>query len=172
MNKSQLPRFAIVASLFVFGAPALSVNEVWAAADAQPAETKSAPVKRSSPSIAWKKVPVAEQAILAPLESEWSKMPGHQQRKLLGAAKEYPKLSPVEQERFKERLQSWSALTPAQRTAARDKYQSLSSLPPARQQELKARWLQEKSADKTTKQSSDAIVTPAPSTVPTPPSAK
>lgn len=172
MNKSQLPRFAIVASLFVFGTLAVPVNEVWAAADAPQADTKSSPTKRSSPSIAWKKVPAAEQGVLAPLESEWSKMPGHQQRKLLGAAKEYPKLSPVEQERFKERLRSWSALTPAQRTAARDKYQSLSSLPPERQRELKARWLQEKSADPSAKQTPNADVTAAPPTGTTPPSAK
>ena len=161
----------MVASLLIFGALAASINVVWAA-DTPQAETKSPPAKRSSASIAWKKVPAAEQAVLAPLEPEWSKMPGHQQRKLLGAAKEYPKLSSIEQERFKERLRSWSALTPAQRTAARDKYQSLSSLPPERQNELKARWLQEKSAEKSAKQTPDTSVPPAQSPVPTPPSAK
>ncbi len=162
----------MVASLLIFGAPALLINEVWAAADTPQAETKSPPTKRSSPSIAWKKVPATEQGVLAPLESEWSKMPGHQQRKLLGAAKEYPKLSPVEQDRFKDRLRSWSALTPAQRTAARDKYQSLSSLPPERQNELKARWLHEKRAEKSAKQTPDASVPPVPSSGPSPPSAK
>ena len=129
----------------------------------QPSETKAAPTStpsasepkktKATASIAWGRVPSAEQKTLAPLESEWAKLPGTQQRRLLGAAKHYPNLTPVEQERFRERLKAWSALTPEQRSAARDKYKTLTSLPSAKQEEIKARWQHDKQPDKNAKDS-------------------
>ena len=159
---SRYSRLALIAGLFAFGSMAFvgDLGQAYAAADATVVDRKKDTKEKPVSAVAWKKIPAAEKVVLAPLEPEWASLPGHQQRKLLGAAKHYPMLSTVEQERFHERLKSWSSLTPEQRTAARDKYQLLTSLPPEKQQELKARWHQEKTSPATQ---------PAP---PTPASAK
>ena len=167
-RSSNLERLA-AASLFVVltGAVLLFTSTARAAQAPvgahQPSETKAAPTStpsaskpkktKATASIAWGRVPSAEQKTLAPLESEWAKLPGAQQRRLLGAAKHYPNLTPVEQERFRERLTAWSALSPEQRSTARDQYKTLTSLPSAKQAELKARWQNDKKPEKNAKDS-------------------
>ncbi len=159
MTFSRDARLALVAGLFAFGC-LVFFGQANAAPETRAAGISKEATEKAPTAIAWKKVPAAEKSILAPLEPQWSILPGHQQRKLLGAAKHYPKLTPIEQERFQERLRSWSSLTPAQRADARDKYQSLTNLPAEKQQEIKARWQQEKS---------NAATPAAPSSPPPPP---
>lgn len=173
MNSIQ--RLAAAASLFVvlacclllLGSPNAAAQAPIAADGKTDATPPTAPgVTSTIPAegkpvapVVWKRVPDAEKKILAPLEAEWPKLAGAQQRKLLGAARHFPKLTPVEQERFRERLTAWSALTPEQRAAARDKYQTLTNLPTSKQEELKARWQNDKQADKAAK---DNAAAPAP----------
>ena len=171
VGNASLQRLAAAASLFVVlaGCVALMGSTTVAAqapntvdakkeatpgtpASVFPSETKAKPAA----SFAWKRVPDAERKILAPLEAEWPKLPGAQQRKLLGAARHFPKLTPVEQERFRERLTAWSALSPEQRASARDKYQTLTSLPTSTQDELKARWQNDKQPDRAAKENAAA----------------
>ncbi len=159
---SRSARLAVIASFFALGA-GIFVADIGNAL-AQPTDSttigKKDSKEKSAKAVPWKKIPDAEKKVLTPLEAEWSKLPAQQQRKLMGAAKEHPKHSPVEQERFQERLKSWSSLTPEQRNQARDKYQSLNNLPPEKQKELKARWQQEKQADKAATPATTAPSTP------------
>ena len=74
----------------------------------------------------WASLNLAQQKILAPLESDWLSMTIESRQKWAKLANLYPKIGVAEQERLQARMLEWAKLSQKDRRLARDNY--LSSL--------------------------------------------
>jgi hypothetical protein len=65
---------------------------------------------------------LAQQKILAPLESDWDYMLPDSRKKWVQVANLYPKMNSLDQERLQSRMASWSNLSQKDRRIARENY--------------------------------------------------
>jgi hypothetical protein len=83
----------------------------------------------------WGDLTVAQQEILAPLESDWSSLSKDRQKKWVAVANRYPHMSDSEKNVLQSRMTEWAKLSTEQRRVARDNYLSTLKFPPEKKAE-------------------------------------
>ncbi len=134
--------FSYLAASIVFAGIG-GLGSALAQAQTTPAAMASAPAK-ASPSKAvklskatkplWSELKPAQQAALAPLQTEWLKMSEPQKRKWLEVSKNYSKLSTDDQAKLHTRMTDWVRLSPEQRAQARLNFSAAKTLSPEEKQ--------------------------------------
>jgi hypothetical protein len=86
---------------------------------------------------AWRDLPLAHQAALAPLKQHWAGIEATRKAKWLVVAQRFPALPQPERQRVQARMAEWAAMTPSERGRARQNFQELRKLP---QEDRQALW--------------------------------
>ncbi|ANI99445.1 hypothetical protein A8O14_04655 [Polynucleobacter wuianus] len=107
----------LVASTFFLGA---SFSHAQIANGSAHGKTAAIPTK--TPDGTWDGLNLAQQKILAPLESDWDYMLPDSRKKWIYVANLYPKMSTQDQDRLQSRMISWSNLSQKDRRIARENY--------------------------------------------------
>jgi hypothetical protein len=109
---------------------------------------------------------LAQQKILAPLESDWDYILPDGRKKWIYVANIYPKMSAQDQERLQSRMASWSNLSQKDRRLARENYLASLKFPAEKKAEAWSAYQKlsdeqkKKLAEKETKKKPNAINAP------------